>query len=273
MLYALEVKCNECKDMGFCVVEVAGNPTHPMNGKTIPCPNTTCEAGNEIRRRQIANRFKKAGLPPLYQEMNFDTFAQAVGADWTGKALAYGAARLLAERYPRKFSLQEAAQYMDIQDTDHLSVSMRHSLVLTGDVGGGKTGLAASIFNYVAQKNIVPIYIRCQDLVAEIQATYKRESDDHASADEKFYALISAPILIMDEFNLENYTADRLEIVERVIRGRHGRNLPVVATTNLSHADFRRLWGERIADIMFTAHWCGVGGVKLRDTVHTVETI
>ena len=269
------ILCTTCNDQGVLKVEVEGQPKHPLNGKSVPCPNPDCKAGQAASERLMKNRFTRAGVPEAYQPMTLDTFKQAItaaGGNWKGKGLAYATAETFINLYPAKFSLMDVAERHRVTGYKGSAVP-RHSVVFTGDTGQGKTGLAAAIFNGLIERGIVPVYIRVQDVIAEIQSTYGKSGDPNSpTADEKFYTLITCPVLILDEFNLENYSADRLEIVERVIRGRHGKKLPFIATTNLDDKDFRKWWGERIGDIVLTAHWIGVGGVKLRQTVTGVES-
>jgi hypothetical protein len=70
----------------------------------------------------------------------------------------------------------------------------------------------------------------------------------------------------VDEFNLKNYTRDRLEIFEDVMRARDKAGLPFMATTNLSLDQFTANWEPQIADVIAKAHWVRMGGVKLRLT-------
>lgn len=259
-------ECDICDDLG--IVSASVKQDHPLFGKSLPCPNDKCEQGNQRRKLIILNRFKKAGLPKAYQDMTFETLQEAMqGKIWEGKILAFAAARHFCNVYPSPFTLLEAAgQYIgDYQPKDNTA---RHSIVFTGSFGVGKTGLVASMFNALLAREIYPLYIRVQDLIAEVQATYKSGTGD---TEERFYSIITTPLLILDEFNLENYTQDRLEIVERIIRGRHGRGLPFIATTNLGVTEFSLSWQNRIADIVRTAHWIGVGGEKLRDTIDEAD--
>lgn len=261
------VNCVICDDMG--VVSAAVDTEHPLFGKALPCPNEKCDQGNQRRKLIILNRFKKAGLPKAYQEMSFETLEDVMSnKSWEGKLLAYAAARYFCDVYPSPFTLKEAADHYFKRDYQPKDSAARHSIVFTGGFGVGKTGLVASMFNALLAREIYPLYIRVQDLIAEIQATYKSGTGD---TEERFYSIITTPLLILDEFNLENYTQDRLEIVERIIRGRHGRGLPFIATTNLAISDFMLCWQNRIADIVRTAHWIGVGGEKLRDTVNEAD--
>lgn len=259
-----DVSCSVCGDFGLVSWNVPVG--HPEFGKLHPCSH--CESGRARRVSAYRAKFATAQIPPVYQNLTFETFLSAVGNNMSGKILAYGAAQLMARG--ETFTLREAAvlggadYYMPMDNTH------RNSLVLTGEVGRGKTGLAISVANGVMAVNGEVIYIRVMDTIEAIQETYKAGYEG-SSATEKLHMLKTVPLLIWDEFNLPRYSPDRLEIVEKIVRGRHANNLPFVATTNLTLEDFYQAWGERIGDIVATAHWVEVGGVKLRNTVRKVE--
>lgn len=266
MFTAALFQCDVCQDRGVVSPDVPVG--HALFGKALPCPSLSCEAGNQRRKLIFLNKFKRAGLPETYRDLTFASFEAVTTGQEKGKALAYAAARHFCDVYPSRFTLREAvAAYVSGATWfQPQSDSPRYSLVLTGDNGGGKTGLVASMFNELLARDVYPLYIRVQDMIAEVQETYGR-----GNTEEKYYSLITAPLLILDEFNIEKYSEDRLEIVERVVRGRHGRGLPFIATTNLNNIEFDLRWGRRIGDIILTAHWVGVAGAKLRDTVAGVE--
>lgn len=271
---AISPQCETCGDMGRVTVNVPVG--HELFGRTIPCPEPDCKEGNRLRQLSHKRKFQSAGIPVRYQDLTFSSFQQVMKSyDHDGKQLAYGATSLFAKHPDHMFTLREAALYVDQEWFQPLHDYQTNILVLSGDVGQGKTGLMIAAANALMERGKAVLYIRVQDLIAEIQGTYRQDTHAtrHGDADatpdntsEKYYTIITSPVLAMDEFNLENYTPDRLEIIEKIVRGRHSRNLPMIATTNLNLADFQVKWGKRIGDIMASGHWVTVSGVKLRQT-------
>jgi DNA replication protein DnaC len=249
--------CQTCDDFGLVSVRAAIGD--PLFGQAIPCPD--CQMGQQTRERKMKKAFKTAGLPPHYANMTFATFEECV-QDWQGKQLGYGAARLFSET-ETPFTLNQAATRVKADWYRSTDNNARRSIVMTGDLGTGKTGLIAAIAAEIINKTQF-LYIRVQDLIAEIQATY---GSNNTEKEERLLLLKTVPLLIADEFNLEKYTDDRKEILENIFRNRHGNNLPFLATTNLNLNEFRRQWGGRLSDIIQTAHWITVSGEKLRKTV------
>lgn len=273
-MFKLKVNCETCGDLGRVTPNVPLG--HEFFGRSIPCPNPHCAEGNRLRQLAHARKFRTAGIPPTYQNFSFASFEKVMnGQDYEGKKLALGAALLFAKNADHHFSLREAALEVEADWFQPMVDYRSNILMLTGDVGQGKTGLMIAACNELMEQGKAVLYIRVQDLISEVQGTYRQDAHAtrHGDVDskpdntnEKYYTIITAPVLAMDEFNLENYTPDRLEIIEKIIRGRHSQGLPIIATSNLAIAEFRTKWGKRIGDIMASGHWITVSGVKLRKT-------
>lgn len=277
--------CDICQDMGVIRYEVPlGDPRF---GKLFPCPNPECPA----RMRQAierVERFKAAAeWEADYAEWTFDTFIQVVQARFEavtlspearkrgafdGKRAAFAAARYWAEHVGQMFSLGEATQ--QVWNARHPGANadrMSNSVVLRGDVGLGKTGLAVAAANLMRENGHAVVFTRVQSIIRRIQDTYSDASTESLDDVLNFYA--SAPVLVIDEFGLERYADDRLEKLEEIIRGRDRKSLPFLLTTNLTLDEIYRLWRPRIADVVAKAHSVPIGGVKLRDTAAREEVI
>ncbi|MFP4320849.1 MAG: ATP-binding protein, partial [Anaerolineales bacterium] len=251
--------CEECQDFGMVLPDL--EPGHRLAGKTFPCPNPHCQAGQAVRRKTYERQFKQSGVPSAYHNLSLETF-EALGVSLQGKELAIAACKLFSQQYKQEFSVEEIRRLAgfgsSVLDHNHSS----NSLVFTGEPGVGKTGLAISIAHMLMQNSVAVLYIRVQDLIGNIQETYGRDNGPKAS--DLKYSVITAPVVIFDEFNLQRYSSDRIEIMESIIRGRYNRNLPFIATTNLDKNTFMSTWKPQVGDVVATAHWIKVGGVKLR---------
>lgn len=257
--------CATCGDVG--VVKYNVPVDHPLFGKMQPCPVRNCVAGQQHRQRQLDNRVKHSGLPPVYARFTFETWAKLPQQQRAGKELPLAACQLFVERANHYFSIAEAAALIGSEMPDH--DRRKNSIMLHGPVGMGKTGLIACCVNALLDAHEPVLYVRARDLIANVQERYRTQ--EKPTPDEMIATFKSAPVLVIDEFNLANNTEDRREIVETVMRHRHAHSLPTLMTANVNQADFARDWSERTADVVIhTAHWIHVRGGKLRATEGSV---
>lgn len=277
--------CGDCYDRGVVRYEVpVGDPRF---GKLFPCPNPECPT----RLRQALERVERfaaaAEWDADYAVWTFDTFFETVKARFAAAQLApdlrdkgafyqkhgaYAAARYFAEHVGAKFSLAEATQAIwkaryPGANADRVS----NSVVLRGEVGLGKTGLAVAAVNLMRANGHAVVFTRVQSIIRRIQETYGDAATERLDDVLTFYA--SAPVLVIDEFGLERFSDDRLEKLEEIIRGRDRMGLPMLVTTNLTTDEMYKLWKPRIADVVAKSHIVPIGGLKMRDTAQRDEVI
>lgn len=103
-------------------------------------------------------------------------------------------------------------------------------LIFTGDVGTGKTHLAAAIANYIVEEYSVTVeFVSYVELLADIRAAFSDEAKDVAKIEEK---LCGAPVLIIDDLGKEKQSEFTNELLFRVVNRRYKDNLPMIVTTN-----------------------------------------
>jgi len=258
--------CEACGGNGVVIVGDAIRAVGSPPSVTIPCPDR-CAAGIEAEQARNERMMRLSKMPARYAAMTFETFLKAMeGHAPDGKTLGYAATRMFAERGGQAFTIQEAMAAQGGERFTPMGDDFVNWLMLTGDYGVGKTGLAAACANDLVARNVGVLYMRVADMLEMLQSTYSK-SYQGPSREQLLINFVTADVLILDEFQLENYTADRLELVEKIIRGRHGQGRSLLATTNIPDDEaFLKLWGGRIGDIVATSHWVGVDGVKLRNT-------
>lgn len=274
------VVCPDCEGTGYIRFDV--EYTDERFGKMYPCPNPDCPVRTQQKQSQVQTVMRtRSSWRPDYAEMTFDAFNQIMGktdARWIGKRGAYVMAMAFA-RFPGAFTQNEAAQYVFEINWPKASPLSNNSVVFTGTVGVGKTGLAIAAANDLMAQGKIVIFIRTRDLIAHIQDSYGQQRNDNPEnkpTDSCLQIYMNAPYLILDEFELQNYTRDRLEIIEKIIRARGDRPqpLPTLITTNLTTEQMysEDRWGQRIADIVAKFHQITVDGVKLRQTMPVANT-
>ena len=103
-------------------------------------------------------------------------------------------------------------------------------LLFWGDVGTGKTYLAACIANALIEQEI-PVHMT--NLSAVINRGFE-------GREEYIHRLCSCPLLILDDLGMERDTKYGLETVYDVIDGRYLSGKPLIVTTNLPLDELRK---------------------------------
>ena len=254
-----QAHCEVCADFGM--VRYAVPQSDPRFGQLFPCTN--CPKGKAMAERALTNALEGAGLPDRYRKMSFISWMALPKDARAGKELPYAAAGLYAQSWQQGFELSLKAVYAKAkQPYPNQPDRKANSLVFEGAPGIGKTGLAAAVCNYLVEKTPVrPLYSRCRDMVRSVQAGY---GDDKPSNALERYK--QAELLVIDEMNLVNSTDDRRDIIEEIIRFRHGNSLPMIVTLNNTREQFEAEWGKRTATVLYEAsHWFLVEGSMIRD--------
>jgi DNA replication protein DnaC len=102
-------------------------------------------------------------------------------------------------------------------------------LVLVGDVGRGKTHLAAAIKNHLEE---VAVFITATSLLDHLRATYAPTSQ--VTYDRAFDRFLNAQVLILDDHGTNFSTPWAEEKLFQLINHRFNARLPTVITTNIA---------------------------------------
>ena len=106
-------------------------------------------------------------------------------------------------------------------------LAKNQGLIFWGDVGTGKSYMAACIANYLLEKKIPVImtsFVKILDLL----------QDGHETDSGFLNRLNMAKLVIFDDLGAERDTSFALEKVYNIIDSRSRRNLPMILTTNLT---------------------------------------
>lgn len=106
-----------------------------------------------------------------------------------------------------------------------------------------------------------------KSLFVEMFATWERYRNMGFDQKDPFAnKLIAASYLFIDEFNMESTDTRIVEFWRMVVRGRHGRGLPIVMSTNhASRESLQAEWESRIATALFeSSHFVKVPGPSFR---------
>jgi DNA replication protein DnaC len=112
------------------------------------------------------------------------------------------------------------------------------NLVIFGEVGGGKTGLAWSVLRFLIEEHLVGgRFVIFPDLLALM-----KESFDHHVPFDAYINLGRAPVLVVDDVGAERPTEWAVSQLLTLVDRRFQRNLPTIYTSNYEpHALVKRL--------------------------------
>lgn len=211
---------------------------------------TSCPCLLEKQRQARLDRLMSTGgVPRIYRAWSFRSWDAQSEAERAGKEKARAYCGLFA------------------QGTLEVDGIPRYGLVLSGGVGRGKTGLASCVLLERARRGESVLWIDFSKFIRKVRETYRENSV--TSYEEIIEAAASVPFLLLDDMGDLNATKaisdDLRRNVYDVISERYNELLPTLITTNLSSAQFRATFGDRIADrVQHLYHWQGVGGTNLR---------
>ncbi len=223
----------------------------------------------ELLQRKLARMFEQAGIPARFRDLALDTIPPA---HREGKRRAIAAARMFiaeGEVTPTRLGEYDRGAVLKERESIRCPALPRRSLVLSGPLGVGKTGILTPVLRHYLEQGQPALWIEFYDFCLEVQSGYK-----DGTANQKLVAARKAPLILLDDVgDVERQgqeTDDKRRILWSVLNARHGEDRPTLVTTNLDESGFRRQFGGRVSDRLWEmAFVVPVGGVNLR----RVETV
>lgn len=160
----------------------------------------------------------------LYRDMTFETFDV-----FTGLALE------------ERANLEKAAGV-----AWEFAQTPQDWLLIMGGYGSGKTHLAAAIANTVQERGGAVIFITVADLLDGLRQTYNAGAT--MSYEQRFQAIRSTPLLILDDLGSEGGSAWAREKLFQIINYRYLARLPTVFTTSRPAEDLDPRVRTRLLD-------------------------
>lgn len=248
-------QCETCCDLG--VISFAVPVDDPRFGKFFPCPNLTCPTRNANLQLKYQSLLEKSHIPTKYAHYTFDTWEDAarhrpIDENWFVPFIRDWVT------CPGHWLTMPGKWLGGGPDV------ARNSLVFSGDYGSGKTGLMIAAGHALIAQGEQSLYMRAMDYIDVKYKTYNYESSEE---DREAVRLVqTAPVLLLDDFNIQNATDNRQDVMEDLIRYRHGHELPTIITCNYNIEQLTKLWGKRSVEALLEAcHWIPIGGQPLRD--------
>ena len=200
--------CGKCHTPVQCWITFEGKE------RLMPC---ICKCQKEERERQeqrmkeeeqllYVRRLKAAGI----QERHLQ--------DWTFASATDTPSIQMAKRYTENWKKVKAENL---------------GLLLWGDVGTGKSFLAACIANALLEKGVPVLMTNFSKILNQMGAMYSDERYRYIASFNRF------SLLIIDDLGIERNTEYALEQVYAVIDERYKTGLPLIITTNLTISQLR----------------------------------
>ena len=216
-------KCPVCRDTGY-VGDV---------------PQTFCDCF----RRRLAQKLYEDGSLSGGERQSFETFDESVFPEENGQRRQALAAR--------DHCLAYADAYPDVE---------RHSLVLTGGGGLGKTFLLNCIYERAVSRGIAAVRVSAYRL-NEIMRDCHMQQDDGAFDD-----LMNAPLLLIDDLGTEPVLRNvTIEYLFQLVNERMAAGRGTVTATNLAPRQLLERYGERVASRLLDRRRCAAIALTGRD--------
>lgn len=201
--------CGKCNTPKQCFVELFGTIRKPPC--LCACKKAARDAEEEARRqREFADRvqrYRSIGFPE--SEMSKWKFAADDGSN------------------PK----MTAAMQNYVQHFDEFRAQGK-GLLLFGNVGTGKTFLAACAANALIDKGMPALVTNFSRIANTLQGMFEGRQ-------EYLDSLNKFPLLVLDDLSTERQTDYMLEIVYNVIDARYRAKLPLIVTTNLTREELQ----------------------------------
>ena len=190
-------ECSRCRDVGFLRRNVSAD--HPEFGRPIECP---CGLMAARRRLRI---WEASQIPVSFQGFTLESYAERSGRH---------------ELVAMLRAWQQGARW----------------LVLVGDIGVGKSGIAAALLLEWMRSGQSGLYLVTPTFLSRLRATYRENGDD---VDELtvLASVISVPLLVLDDLGTARLSEWGQEKLFTVINERAAAGRRTIVTSNLLVSD------------------------------------
>ncbi len=202
------IHCSKCHTPVQCRLNMGGNEV--IVGCICKCRQEELEY--EKKRMEEEDRIRRI------QRLKATGIQEKHLLDWRFEIAEENKDTLMAKRYVENWKKVK---------TENLG------LLLWGEVGSGKSFIAACIANALLEQGIPVLMTNFSKILNQMGAMYSEERYQYIASFSNF------PLLIIDDLGIERSTEYVLEQVYAVIDERYKSGLPLIITTNLTIAELR----------------------------------
>ncbi len=208
-------RCARCRDTGWLLNDEGA----------YPC---TCLQARLLEKQKAA-----AGLQPALRKHHFDGFR----LDFYSPQLQDNDGR--SYRQLAENALAAAKEFVAAFLTD----TPQRGLFLQGEVGRGKTYLAAAIVNALVEQGQSALFMVVPELLDQLRYTYN--DDSAVSEGALMHRVQQAPVLVLDDLGSHNYSEWTKNKIYSLLNYRLNNDLPVIITSNLGLNELKEILGLR----------------------------
>ena len=202
------IYCGKCHTPVQCRITFEGRE------RIMPC---ICKCQKEERERQ-EQRMKEEEQLLYVRRLKATGIQERHLQDWTFASATDTPSVQMAKRYAENWKKVKAENL---------------GLLLWGDVGTGKSFLAACIANALLEKGVPVLMTNFSKILNQMGAMYSDERYRYIASFNRF------SLLIIDDLGIERNTEYALEQIYAVIDERYKTGLPLIITTNLTISQLR----------------------------------
>lgn len=208
-----------------------------------PCPicfELKLKKEQEEENERMAEERKRMAEEAVQRHMEEKTGAARIPKRFQGKTFA----DYIAETPQQQRALEACTSYAhDFAD----NLAAGRCLILSGNVGTGKTHLAAAIADYIVRETeYTAVFRSLHSILQAIKSTYG--GDAGVSESEVFQLFTSPDLLIIDEVGATKSSEFELSTLFALINARYESKLPTVIITNLEAHQLKESIGDRCVD-------------------------
>jgi DNA replication protein DnaC len=165
--------------------------------------------------RRVARMIARTNIPRRYEHCSLDSFETGFPSATRSLKAAHLSARKFVESYP-----------LETRGT---------GLLLTGNIGVGKTHLAVGILQaLVAERGATGLFYDYRELLKQVQNSYNRQVQ--ATELEILQPVFDAEVLVLDELGASKPTDWVWDTVAHILNTRYNDRRTTIITTNYANA-------------------------------------
>ena len=177
----------------------------------------------------VLKSYESSGLSKLLQTQSFDNFSF--------EFYSSSEQECIRENYNELYSF---AKNFDID---------KRSFLLFGATGLGKTHLSTAVAKYLLDNGYNVVYETAQNVFSDFE---KDRFRDHFSSEEPVSSkYFECDLLILDDLGTEIVSQFSVSCLYNIINTRLNKGLPIIASTNLTAQEIRKIYHDRITSRLF----------------------
>jgi DNA replication protein DnaC len=155
--------------------------------------------------------------------------------------------RYRGQKFVASVPAHKAVRVMTARFRDFIVAEPRWAaLILTGDVGTGKTQLACEFAeSYINRLARSVRYVTAKGMISEIQSSYGKEGKSEEAEIERF---VQYDLLILDEIDAIPSKDNAALLLTEIINRRYSNDRPMIVITNQTISGLAKFVGDRVQD-------------------------